>query len=259
MIIDEFLALLDMVPQLGDLFITLWQEARKVGIRIICLIHGDEVKALKIEGRGSIRACLRYLRLADFALSHAKKLRNPQLSRWLKQEFKAGNHPCLIEDAPAMIPSVEHLVPPEQRSAVATLERDPDEQQQNQLIDEVVQELEADHREQPPAPASPIDHLLRCLDMEASDCPVYETIYPETLIREFFEYLITKGQKHVEEERFYHIPTVRKNWWETKGKGYNAEAFLGFLRQIAKSGLGDITRRAGKDYWKQLVDPKKFL
>lgn len=109
-IVDEALAVLDKVPKLGELIITLLQEARKVGIRLILLIHGEEVKALKIEGRGSVRQCLKYVRLSDFAPSHARKLGNEDLAVWMEGLLLTGKeYPALIENQPAVIPNLSQF------------------------------------------------------------------------------------------------------------------------------------------------------
>ncbi|MDK3159854.1 hypothetical protein QPK87_25310 [Kamptonema cortianum] len=62
----------------------LLREARKVGIRIILLTQGSEVKALGFEGEGSVRDCLVRVKLAKSALNHAKAIKNEALYNELK-------------------------------------------------------------------------------------------------------------------------------------------------------------------------------
>lgn len=78
------------------------REARKVKIRLLLLTQGAEVKALKIEGEGSIRDSLTFIRLGNFATDHARKLKDEALLAWLKSQKR----PCLVEDQPGAVPNL---------------------------------------------------------------------------------------------------------------------------------------------------------
>ena len=105
-IIDECLSILDEVKQFIDYVRPLLREARKVGIRLHLLLQDDSVKSLKIEGQGAIRKNLTYIRLGEFAVSHAKSLKNRDLEKWVREQSR----PCLVEDKPAEIPDLTPIV-----------------------------------------------------------------------------------------------------------------------------------------------------
>lgn len=69
-ILDEYPAYGSM-PGVADCLKQLIREARKVGIRLFILAQGSEVKTLGIEGEGSLRENLTFIRLAEWAVDHA--------------------------------------------------------------------------------------------------------------------------------------------------------------------------------------------
>jgi hypothetical protein len=100
-IVDEYAAIAasDECKQVAPTWIkSLAREARKVNIRLIILTQGAEVKALGLEGEGSLRECFTYIRLGRFA----KQVRglSPDLQSWLNQQ----KYPLLVEDMPAVKP-----------------------------------------------------------------------------------------------------------------------------------------------------------
>lgn len=113
-ILDEFNAYAK-VDGLGDLIKELVRESRKVGIRLILLCHGTEVKSLGIEGEGSLRQSLTQIRLGNFAKDHAEmkknkcKLHSPDYLVWAAtcDYFKTTNRPALVEDDLGIIPMIK--------------------------------------------------------------------------------------------------------------------------------------------------------
>ncbi|HEY9874470.1 MAG TPA: hypothetical protein V6D12_13600 [Candidatus Obscuribacterales bacterium] len=102
--IDEIPAIL-AAPQCGDVptqLKELIREARKVKIRLVLLTQGAEVKALKVEGEGSIRDSLTFVRLGNFAVDHARKLKDEALLNLVKSQKR----PCLVDDQPATVPNL---------------------------------------------------------------------------------------------------------------------------------------------------------
>lgn len=99
-VLDELNTSLSKVPDAVESLKNLLREARKVKIRLICLLQSDNVKSLKLEGEGVLRYCWRYIRLGEFAAIHARKLRDADLIGWV------GNRrfPILVEGMPAMLP-----------------------------------------------------------------------------------------------------------------------------------------------------------
>lgn len=89
--------------------ISLIFEARKFRIRLIVLAQADSVKVLKLEGQGSVRENLTYIRLGSYAKDHAKslvnkKLTDPRLTDWLSDY----DRPAMVEDIPAVVPLISH-------------------------------------------------------------------------------------------------------------------------------------------------------
>lgn len=96
-LIDEFPSIAhfcgkDVVQQI----LALVREARKVQIRLVILSQGAEVKALGIEGQGSVRECFTFIRLKGFAEDAARK-QDPAIASWIAQQ----RFPCMVENQPA--------------------------------------------------------------------------------------------------------------------------------------------------------------
>jgi 16S rRNA U516 pseudouridylate synthase RsuA-like enzyme len=103
-VVDEIPAIVAQCEKVPDQLKVLIREARKVRIRLILLTQGAEVKALKMEGEGSIRDSLTFIRLGNFATDHARKLKDKSLLAWLQQ----SDRPCLVDDLPAIVPNLGH-------------------------------------------------------------------------------------------------------------------------------------------------------
>jgi hypothetical protein len=105
-ILDEFPA---CVANLGKGFteaiMLLVREARKIGIRLIVLSQGAEVKALGIEGQGSIRECFAIVSLGKFATDRAKSLKDEQI----KAAIAAAQYPAMLEDLPCQLPTIDSV------------------------------------------------------------------------------------------------------------------------------------------------------
>lgn len=82
-------------------------EARKFKIRLIVLAQADSVKILKIEGQGAVRENLTYVRLGDFARTHAKQLiSKKRADQRLVDWVDSYDRPSMIEDSPAIVPII---------------------------------------------------------------------------------------------------------------------------------------------------------
>lgn len=79
----------------------LLREARKVGIRIVVLAQGGEVRTLGCEGEGSIRDQFCFVRLGKFAQRYAGELR---------LQLPPGNW-ALVEDAATPVPDLANYRP----------------------------------------------------------------------------------------------------------------------------------------------------
>jgi hypothetical protein len=76
------------------------REARKVAIRLVVLTQSPEVKAIGLEGEGSVRDNFCFVRLGEFALDHAKSLKDA-----------AVNHAIASVDRPAMLGNLPCAIP----------------------------------------------------------------------------------------------------------------------------------------------------
>lgn len=81
------------------------RRGRKAGKFLILLSQYDQIAAFGLEGKSSLIKNFRIIRLGQFALEHAKRLKNPALIRWLAE---SRSH-CLINDAPLKLPSYEEM------------------------------------------------------------------------------------------------------------------------------------------------------
>jgi hypothetical protein len=88
------------------------REARKIGIKLILLGHGLEVESLGVKGKGSIRNCLNTIRLGDFAIAHAKSLKDDLVI----DAVERMDRPCMVDRLPALIPDLSSFtLPPSDR------------------------------------------------------------------------------------------------------------------------------------------------
>jgi hypothetical protein len=105
-ILDEFPA---CVANLGKKFtesiMLLVREARKVGIKLIILAQGSEVKTLGIEGQGAIRECFAMVTLGKFAINAAKSLKDEQIIEFINN----AQYPAMLDDLPCDLPSIGNL------------------------------------------------------------------------------------------------------------------------------------------------------
>jgi hypothetical protein len=81
------------------------RNARTSKVRLIILVQGAEVKALGIEGEGSLRDCLSYIRLRGFAEPYAKSLGDV-----IARKVAAMDRPATVEDMPADVMALCLLV-----------------------------------------------------------------------------------------------------------------------------------------------------
>ena len=78
------------------------REARKVAIRLVVLTQSPEVKAIGLEGEGSVRDNFCFVRLGEFALDHAKSLKDASV----KDAIASADHPAMLGNLPCNIPNL---------------------------------------------------------------------------------------------------------------------------------------------------------
>ncbi len=82
------------------------REARKVSIRLVVLTQSPEVKAIGLEGEGSVRDNFCFIRLGEFALDHAKSLKDEQI----KSSVENADRPAMLGNLPCAIPTLSDRV-----------------------------------------------------------------------------------------------------------------------------------------------------
>ena len=110
-IFEPFIVILDEFPacvaNLGKAFteniMLLVRESRKVAIRLIVLSQGAEVKALGIEGQGSIRECFAIVALGKFATDKAKSMKDEPL----KLAISSAEYPAMLDEFPCQLPKID--------------------------------------------------------------------------------------------------------------------------------------------------------
>ena len=78
------------------------REARKVSIRLVVLTQSPEVKAIGLEGEGSVRDNFCFIRLGEFALDHAKSLKDDNI----KSAIENADRPAMLGNLPCAIPQL---------------------------------------------------------------------------------------------------------------------------------------------------------
>ncbi|MBD2189998.1 type IV secretory system conjugative DNA transfer family protein [Pseudanabaena mucicola] len=82
------------------------REARKVSIRLVVLTQSPEVKAIGLEGEGSVRDNFCFVRLGEFALDHAKSLKDDAI----KSAIEQADRPAMLGNLPCAIPTLSDRV-----------------------------------------------------------------------------------------------------------------------------------------------------
>ncbi|WP_434686900.1 type IV secretory system conjugative DNA transfer family protein [Pseudanabaena minima] len=82
------------------------REARKVAIRLVVLTQSPEVKAIGLEGEGSVRDNFCFIKLGEFALDHAKSLKDDAI----KLAVESCDRPAMLGNLPCNIPQLSDRV-----------------------------------------------------------------------------------------------------------------------------------------------------
>ncbi|CAN1213538.1 DUF87 domain-containing protein [Tumidithrix helvetica PCC 7403] len=82
------------------------REARKVSIRLVLLTQSPEVKAIGLEGEGSVRDNFCFVRLGEFAIDHAKSLKDVAVSNAVEN----ASRPCLIGNTLCNLPELSDRI-----------------------------------------------------------------------------------------------------------------------------------------------------
>lgn len=105
-VLDEFPACVANLPKsFTENIMLLVREARKIGIKLIVLSQGSEVKSLGIEGQGSIRECFAMIAIGKFATEKAKSLKDEQIKTFID----SAQYPAMLDDLPCQLPQIDRV------------------------------------------------------------------------------------------------------------------------------------------------------
>lgn len=82
------------------------REARKVAIRLVVLTQSPEVKAIGLEGEGSVRDNFCFIKLGEFALDHAKAMKDEAI----KLAVESCDRPAMLGNFPCNIPQLSDRI-----------------------------------------------------------------------------------------------------------------------------------------------------
>lgn len=79
--------------------------ARDAKIRMIAIAQGEQVSSWGLEGESDLEECFTTIRLGQFAIDYAKKLKlSATVLSWLQQQKR----PCMVENQPALVPDLKN-------------------------------------------------------------------------------------------------------------------------------------------------------
>ncbi len=145
---DEWRLVIKKAPEAKENMKEVITVARDAKIRMIGIAQGEQVGIWGLEGESDLEECFTTIRMGQFAIDHAKKLKLPQpVLEWLRQQKR----PCMVENQPAEIPDLSnHSLVPTQLQASSepvaknTPSNDPEPLQnghssvQNQISEELI-------------------------------------------------------------------------------------------------------------------------
>lgn len=103
---DEWRLIVDNKPEVKDLMREIVTLARDAKIRMIPIAQGEQVKTWGLEGESDLEECFTTIRLGQFAIDHARKLKLHQsVLDWIQQQKR----PCMIDNQPGEIPDLSHF------------------------------------------------------------------------------------------------------------------------------------------------------
>lgn len=103
---DEWRLIVDNKPEVKELMREIVTLARDAKIRMIAIAQGEQVKTWGLEGESDLEECFTTIRLGQFAIDHAKKLKLPQpVLQWIQSQKR----PCMVDNQPSEVPDLSHF------------------------------------------------------------------------------------------------------------------------------------------------------
>lgn len=105
---DEWRLVVKKSPEAKEDMKEVITVARDAKIRMIGIAQGEQVSIWGLEGESDLEECFTTIRMGQFALDHAKKLKLHQsVLEWLRQQKR----PCMVENQPAEVPDLSNYNP----------------------------------------------------------------------------------------------------------------------------------------------------
>lgn len=102
--LDEWRLIKENVAIAGELVKEFITVARDAKIRLLALAQGEQVSTWGLQGESDLGECFTDIRLGEFALDHAKRLKlSSSVQDWLSKQKR----PCMIDRYPAEIPNLQ--------------------------------------------------------------------------------------------------------------------------------------------------------
>ncbi|MBE9216661.1 hypothetical protein IQ247_29050 [Plectonema cf. radiosum LEGE 06105] len=77
------------------------RRGRKPGVLLLLISQYDGVTSWGFEGKGNLVNCFHAIRLGEFAVTHAKKVGDDQLVKWLESDLTSR---CMVDNRPCQLP-----------------------------------------------------------------------------------------------------------------------------------------------------------
>lgn len=77
------------------------RRGRKPGILLLLISQYDGVTSWGFEGKGNLVNCFHAIRLGEFAVTHAKKIGDDQLVKWVEADLTSR---CMVDNRPCQLP-----------------------------------------------------------------------------------------------------------------------------------------------------------
>lgn len=101
--LDEWRLIKQEVAVAGELVKEFITVARDGKIRLLALAQGEQVETWGLQGESDLGECFSDIRLGEFAIEYARKIKAPQSVRdWLQRQKR----PCMVGRYPAEVPNL---------------------------------------------------------------------------------------------------------------------------------------------------------
>lgn len=101
-VVDEYPLIAASCDGISETMLMLVRASREANMKMLLIAQGSEGKALDIEGQTSVRECFTRIRLGKLAIDYARKLKRPDLEKWLLSQER----PCMVDELPALVPDL---------------------------------------------------------------------------------------------------------------------------------------------------------